>query len=169
MPRPVTPRGHRALPCDSVVRPLAAADVAQVRALLDAEAAHNPYARRARDLLDSVTPAGEYQALVCARQAEVLGTALFGLVAGAEAAGVIHAVTVHPGYRRRGIGHALVDAVTEALRQRGARFALVELPDDPAVLPGLRDVLVHEGYDEVARVPDLYRDGVALAFLRRTL
>ena len=151
------------------VRDLVATDLPAVRALLDAEAARTPYAQRARDLLDLVTPGGEYQALVCTRGTELLGTALFGLVAGAEGAGAIHAVTVHPTHRREGVGRALVDAATQALRRLGARFALVELPDDPAVLPGLRDVLVKNGYEEIARVPHLYRDGVALTFLRRPL
>jgi len=45
---------------------------------------------------------------------------------------------------------------------------LAELPDDPAigsVLTLLRD----HGFEEEARVPDFYRDGVALTFLRLPL
>ena len=154
---------------DSTVRALAGADLTAARALLDAEAARIPYAQRVPRLLDAVTPDGEYQALVAVRGTEVVGAAVFGLVGGAEGAGAIHAVVVHPAHRREGVGRWLVDAATQALRELGARFSFVELPDDPGVLPGLRDVLVENGYDEVARVPDLYKEGVALAFLRRPL
>jgi hypothetical protein len=59
-------------------------------------------------------------------------------------------------------------AVSDASRAAGARYLLAEMPDDPAlgtVLALLRD----HGFREEARVPDFYREGVALTFLRLDL
>jgi hypothetical protein len=66
------------------------------------------------------------------------------------------------------VGARLMQAVAAAARDAGARFLLAELPDDPAigaVVALLRD----NGFYEDARVPDFFRDGVALTFLRMNL
>jgi hypothetical protein len=59
-------------------------------------------------------------------------------------------------------------AVTEAARAAGARFLLVEIADDPA-LGTILTLLREQGFKEEARVPDFYRDGVSLTFLRLPL
>jgi hypothetical protein len=59
-------------------------------------------------------------------------------------------------------------AVRDIARDAGARYLLAEMPDDPAlgtVLALLRD----HGFEEEARVPDFFREGVALSFLRLNL
>jgi hypothetical protein len=45
---------------------------------------------------------------------------------------------------------------------------MAELPDDPAI-GSILTLLREHGFHEEARVPDFYRDGVALTFLRRKL
>jgi hypothetical protein len=61
-----------------------------------------------------------------------------------------------------------MNAVCDAMRQAGAKFLLAEMPDDPAIGTVL-SLLKHHGFREEARVPDFFRDGVALSFLRLTL
>jgi hypothetical protein len=45
---------------------------------------------------------------------------------------------------------------------------IAELPDDP-VMGQVRALLASVGFEEEARVPDFYRDGVGLTLLRRDL
>ncbi len=153
-------------PTDVTVRALADSDRAPARALFDGEVARgNPYAARARDLLDGVTPQGEYRADVAERHGAILGVGIYGLVAAASGAGALYAIVIDPAQRRTGAGRALVATAEAALRKLGARFAMLELPDDPAELAGVTELLGQAGFVETARVPDLYRDGVALTFL----
>ncbi|MBI2796579.1 MAG: hypothetical protein HYX65_07755 [Gemmatimonadetes bacterium] len=53
-----------------------------------------------------------------------------------------------------------------ALQRAGARFALAELPDRPA-LATLRHALEAAGFTEVGRVRDYMDDGTDLVLLRR--
>ena len=94
------------------------------------------------------------------------GFVLFGIVPGTQGAGRMRAVAVAPLARRRGVGRALVTAALHALDERGARFALVELPDEPLMrfLSALLDAC---GFSEESRAADLVRDGVAMRYLRR--
>ena len=59
-------------------------------------------------------------------------------------------------------------AMAATSKEAGARFLLAEMPDDPA--RGTVFALLREhGFREEARVPDFYREGVALTFLRLEL
>jgi ribosomal protein S18 acetylase RimI-like enzyme len=151
------------------VRAIAPADLPAARALIAAELSNNPYATRALDLVDALEPAGEYQGVVAEEGGRLVGVGVFGLVAGSQGAGSLYAAAVDPAYRRRGVGRALVRAATDALRSLGARFVIVEVPDDPAATAPFVELVAASGFTEAARVPDLYRDGVALAFWRQTL
>ena len=62
-----------------------------------------------------------------------------------------------------------MSAAIASLEDRDARFMLAELPDDPRELGGSRDFLEALGFHEESRVDDFYRDGIALAFMRREL
>jgi hypothetical protein len=61
-----------------------------------------------------------------------------------------------------------MESVATAARDSGARFLLAEVPDDPA-MGAILTLLESHGFVEEARVPDFYRDGVALRFLERRL
>lgn len=151
------------------VRPFVPGDRVAARALIAAELPTNPYATRALDLVDELAPGGEYQAAVAEQDGRPVGVVVFGLVAGSQGAGSLYAAAVDPAYRRRGVGRALVQAAAEALRGVGARFVIAEVPDDPRATAHFVELVAASGFTEAARVPDLYRDGVALTFWRYAL
>jgi ribosomal protein S18 acetylase RimI-like enzyme len=151
------------------LRPLAPADVPHIRAFLDAEVARVPYAARAREFVEAAALGGEYHALVAVRGGAPVGVVVYGIVAGTEGAGAVYSVFVQPSARRGGLGATLVGGATAALARAGARSAIVEPPDDAAALAGAAELFAEAGFAETARVSDLYRDGVALAFWQRPL
>src|SRR5947207_15821311 len=106
--------------------------------------------------------------MVIARDGTVAGLALFGMVSGTAHAARLHTAVLAPGVQAADVGTRLMRSVSDAAHDAGARFILAEMPDDPAigtVLSLLRD----SGFQEEARVPDFYREGVALTFLRLAL
>jgi ribosomal protein S18 acetylase RimI-like enzyme len=107
-------------------------------------------------------------ALVAESDGRIVGIAVFGLVAGAEGAGKMHGMAVAPEAQRHGIARTLIEAFVDELARRGARFVLVEFPD-AVELAGGRTLLQHAKFAEESRVPDYFRDGIALVFLRRNL
>ena len=125
----------------------------------------------AHDALRAALAGSEEERCMVARdraRGAVTGFVLFGFVAGAVGAGRIRAVGVAPLARRRGVGRALVDASVSDLRDEGARFVLVELPDAPeARFASL--LLTACGFGEEARAGDLVRDGVDMRYLIRRL
>lgn len=70
-------------------------------------------------------PAAEF--LVAEEDGKPVGF-LRGVYDGSKA--LIHIVSVHPAYQRRGIGTALVRAAAERFRRRGAKSLLVTVPGD---------------------------------------
>jgi hypothetical protein len=60
----------------------------------------------------------------------------------------------------------MCEAAVSQLAAGGARSVIVEVPDDRAVADG-HQLLASSAFVEVARVPDYYRDGVALIVLNR--
>lgn len=108
----------------------------------------------------------EFRALVAHANGALIGVALYGMIAGTQGTARLILIAVAAAWRFRGIGQALAQAALEDLRRCGARVAFVELPDDPAVAAG-RSLLEQAGFTEASRVPDYFRPGVALVFLRR--
>ena len=129
-----------------------------------------PYVDRIIELLDQAARGGdpEARALVIERDGTIAGLVLFGLVAGANGAGRLHALVLNRGVHPHDVGERLTGAAAAALCADGARLVVAELPDDPA-LGSTPSVLLDDGFREEARIPDFYRDGVALVFLRRDL
>jgi ribosomal protein S18 acetylase RimI-like enzyme len=80
----------------------------------------------------------------------------------------MHGMAVAPEAQRHGIARMLIEAFTEDLSRRGARFVLVEFPDAPE-LSGGRTLLQQAKFAEESRVRDYFRDGIALVFLRRDI
>ena len=114
-------------------------------------------------------PGEEGRALASIAGDDVQGVIVFGIFGGASGAGRLHLVAVETRARRHGVARALVSAAIELLEESGARFVLAELPDDPRELRDSRDCLEALGFREESRVDDFFRDGVALAFMRREL
>jgi ribosomal protein S18 acetylase RimI-like enzyme len=162
----------RRLAPPAVLREGIASDAEALAALLDDAIGAGPYADSAREQLRAALaspPDGtESRALVIEEDGVLRAFALHGLIAGAIGAGKLHLVAVHPARRRRGYAHALVRAAVERLGASGARFVLAEMPDDPVLAPTAA-LLTSEGIEEVARVPDLFRDGIDLVIRRRWL
>jgi ribosomal protein S18 acetylase RimI-like enzyme len=73
-----------------------------------------------------------------------------------------------PQVEPREVGRALIDAVLDQVRRSGARFLVAELPADAVVGRSLT-LLRKNGFRQEARIPDFFRAGVALLFLRREL
>jgi ribosomal protein S18 acetylase RimI-like enzyme len=97
------------------------------------------------------------------------GVIVYGIFGGTSGAGRLHFVVVESRARRGGVARSLVDAAIESLTAWRARFVLAELPDDARELTGSRSFLEALGFAEESRVDDFYRDGIALAFMRREL
>jgi len=153
-------------------RALSPDDHVPARVLLMGALGVTPYIDRAMEVLQlAERGAGrddEHRALVIARDGTVAALALFGTVAGAAGVRKLHAAVLAPSVSAADVGQRIVRAVIDEARVEGARLVVAELPDDPA-MGQVRALLASEGFEEEARVPDFYRDGVALTLLRREL
>jgi len=151
-------------------RPLSPDDHVAARVLLMGALGVTPYIDRAMEVLQlAERGAGrddEHRALVIARDGTVAALALFGAVAGAAGVKKLHAAVLAPSVSPTDVGERILRAVLDEARDEGARFVVAEMPDDP-VMGQIRALLSSVGFEEEARVPDFYRDGVALTLLRR--
>ncbi|HEX6965649.1 MAG TPA: GNAT family N-acetyltransferase [Gemmatimonadaceae bacterium] len=154
------------------LRPLAATDAPAARALIAGAMGATPYIAVIADALDlalQTVHAGiglESLGLVAEREDELVGVALYGLVAGSEGTGKLHFVAVTASARLQGVASELCDAAAAALAAHGARFVIAEVADDPRIAPG-RALLAHAAFREEARVADYFADRIALVVLRR--
>jgi hypothetical protein len=154
----------------SAPRPLGSGDAAAARALVHAALGVTPYVDRVLEVLDQAARGGDpdARALVIERDGTIAGLVIFGLVAGASGAARLHALVLGRGVSADDVGGRLTHAAANAALAEGARLLVAEVPDDPA-LGQVPAVLLRNGFHEEARVPDFFREGVALIFLRRTL
>lgn len=151
-------------------RSLLPEDAQGTRILLMGALGVTPYIDRALEVLEFAERGNdpEHRAMVIARDGTVAGLALFGKIAGTAGGARLHTAVLAPGVRADDVGGRLMRAVSNAARSSGARFLLAEMPDDPA-LGAVLALLREHGFREEARVPDFYREGVALTFLRLEL
>ena len=151
-------------------RPLQPEDSQATRVLLMGTLGITPYIDRALEVLEHAERGNdpEHRALVIARDGTVAALALFGTIAGTARGARVHTAVLAPGIEIEDVGRRLMDAVASAARGSGADFLLAELPDDPALGTTLA-LLRQHGFRDEARVPDFFRDGVALTFLRCAL
>jgi len=151
-------------------RPLLPEDTQGTRVLLMGALGVTPYIDRALEVLELAERGHdrEHRALVIARDGTVAGLALFGVIAGTTAGARLHTAVLAPGVGADDVGGRLMRAMCDTLRESGAKFLLAEMPDDPAIGTVLT-LLREHGFREEARVPDFFRDGVALSFLRLSL
>ena len=151
-------------------RPLNIDDHVPARVLLMGALGVTPYIDRAMEVLQLAERGqdDEHRALVIARDGTVAALALFGTVEGALGVSKLHVAVIAPSVSIGDVGQRIMRAVLDKARSDGARLVVAEIPDDPAV-GQLRALLVSVGFDEESRVPDFYRDGVALSLLRYEL
>ncbi|MEO6878099.1 MAG: GNAT family N-acetyltransferase [Gemmatimonadaceae bacterium] len=148
-------------------RPPLPEDAQGTRTLLMGALGVTPYIDRALEVLALAERGNdsEHRALVIARDGTVAGLVLYGAVAGTVGAARLHSAVLAPGVQVDDVGARLMRAAAHSSRQAGARFMLAEVPDDPA-LGAMLALLRDSGFHEEARVPDFFRDGVDLTFLR---
>lgn len=154
---------------DAAPRPLTPGDAEPVRALVWGALGVTPYVDRVMELLAAAEHGDpESHALVIERDGTAAALALYGPVAGAMDAWRISMVLVAPRVELREVGTAIVEGVVESVRRAGARLLVAELPAD-AVLGRSLSLLRANDFDQEARIPDFFREGVAMVFLRREL
>lgn len=150
-------------------RPLAPDDLEAVRALVLGALGVTPYVDRTLELVAAAARGDpETRATLVERDGTVAALALYGPVSGARGAWHLSALLIAAGVTTVDVGRGLLDAVLATVRAGGGRFLLAELPADPVIGTSLT-LLRKSGFRQEARIPDFYRDGVALLFLRRTL
>lgn len=152
-----------------VFRPAIESDRTAIRVSIDLDFAGTPYAEVVGYFLRLALDdrGDESRAIVAAQHGEVVGTTLFGAVAGALGVGRMHYIGVTASARRQGIGVALCEAAIADMASKGARLVIAEVPDEGA-LAGGRALLNRVGFLEIARVADYYRDGVDLLIMRHS-
>jgi ribosomal protein S18 acetylase RimI-like enzyme len=150
-------------------RPLLPGDAEPVRALVWGALGITPYVDRVMELLSAAERGDpESRALVSERDGTAAALALFGPVAGARDTWHLSAVLLAPGVQPHEVGRAMIQGIVEHVKAAGARLLIAELPADAALGRSI-SLLRANGFRQEGRVPDFYRDGVALLFLRREL
>lgn len=154
---------------DAAPRTLSSEEAEPARALVLGVLGMTPYVDRALELVAAAERGDpEVHALVNARDGTVAALALYGPVAGASGAWHLSLLLTAAGIDARAIGVPLITTALEEIRASGGRFLLAELPADP-VIGSTLTLLRKTGFRQEARIPDFYREGVALLFLRRDL
>lgn len=154
---------------DAAPRPLSPGDEEPVRALVLGVLGVTPYVDRTLELLATAERGDpETRALIMERDGTVAAMALFGPVSGTEGAWQLSTILTAAGITTLDVGRILLDAVVSRIRDAGGRFLLAELPADPAIGSSLT-LLRKCGFRQEGRIPDFFRDGVALLFLRRNV
>lgn len=152
---------------DAAPRAIAPEDAEAVHALVLGVLGVTPYVDRTLDLVAAAERGDpEVRALVIARDGTVAALALFGPVAGATGAWHLHMLLTAAGIVAKDVGGPLIDAALAEVRGLGGRFLLAELPADPVIGSALT-LLRAKAFKQVGRIPDFFREGVALLLLRR--
>jgi len=136
-------------------------DLAAALALVEWEKAKNPWLGRTDEIVRDAlkNPRSEHSLCVAERDGEMVGLAVYGLIAGAVGTGTIQSVLVAPRSRRAGIGHRLLTYAIDDLASRRIRVVFAELPGDP-LLVRYRALLLSRGFLEETRIDDYYQDGI---------
>ena len=152
---------------DAAPRPIAPPDAEGVRALVLASLGVTPYVDREMELV-ALAERGdpEVASLIVERDGTVAALALFGPVAGAQHTWKLYSLLLAERVDPRRMGGTMIDAVIAAVKKAGARMLMAELPADPAIGKVI-SLLRANGFKQEGRIPDFFRDDVALLFLRR--
>lgn len=154
---------------DAAPRPIAPGDAPAVRALVLASLGVTPYVDREMELV-ALAERGdpEVRSLVIERDGTVAALALFGPVAGSQGTWKLYSLLIAERVEPRRIGGSILDAVVAAVKVELGRLLTAEMPTDPALGKSLT-LLQAQGFKQEGRIPDFFRDGVALLFLRRDI
>lgn len=148
-------------------RDLTAADAEPARVLLRASLGGSPYLERALELLaEACRDTGDTTACVFEQDGVVEALALFGAVAGSHGVFKLHALVMRE--RASAAGSALLSYLARRARAQQGLSLIAELPADP-VYGRTLTLLRGSGFRQEGRIPDYFREGVALLFLRRPL
>jgi hypothetical protein len=154
---------------DAAPRPIAIADAEGVRALVLATLGVTPYVDRVMELVAMAERGDpEVRSLLVERDGTVAALALFGPVAGAQDTWKLHTLLLTERVDPRAVGGAVLEAVVAAVRAADGRLLTAELPGDP-VIGKVLSLLRASGFRQEGRIPDFFRDDVAMLFLRREL
>ena len=150
-------------------RPLTPADAEPVRGLVLATLGITPYVDRVLELLGEAERGdSDTLALTIERDGTYAALALFGEIVPSNGVWKLHTMLVSERVDAREVGDAMLGAVMERVRTLGAKSLVAELPADP-VYGRTLDRLRRNGFRQPGKIPDYYRDGVALLFLTRSL
>ena len=153
-------------PDAAVPHSLAPSEIESARALVRRVLDGTPYLDRALELVDqSLRPQSEIVAFFAGAAANA-ALLLGGFFAGAEGVWQIRSVLLGEACDRE-LGRSLMQFTIEQARGAGARLIVAELPADPVIGESL-SLLRASGFKQDGRIPDYFRDGVALLFLRYT-
>lgn len=145
------------------------ADAEGVRALVMASLGVTPYVDRVMELVaEAERGVSDVDSLVIERDGTVAALALFGQVAGAEGTWKLHSLLIAERVDPRRVGGPMVAALVARVQRERGRLLVAELPADPAIGKVL-SLLRAMGFKQEGRVPDFFRDDVALLFLRRDM
>ena len=154
---------------DVAPRALAPDDAEAARALVLGVLGVTPYVDRTLELVKAAERGDpEVRCMVIAGDGVVAALALFGPVAGAAGAWHLNMLLSAPGLDAREVGAQLLAAILAEARAKGARFVLAELTAVPVIGSTLTQ-LRKSGFRQEGRLPDFFRENVALLFLRRNL
>jgi hypothetical protein len=98
----------------------------------------------------------------------VAALALFGPIAGTDRSWKLYSLLLAERIDPRRVGGPMVAALVGKVQREGGRLLVAELPADPAIGKVL-SLLRAMGFKQEGRIPDFFRDEVALLFLRRDM
>ena len=128
-----------------------------------------PYVDRVLELLKAAEQGDpETRALIIERDGTVAALALYGPVAGAQNTWKLDTMLLSERVESTDVGRALLDAVVAAATASGGRLLTAELPADPVIGRTL-SLLRANGFKQDGKIPNYFRENVALLFLRREL
>lgn len=150
-------------------RPLSPVDAEPVRGLVLANLGITPYVDRVLELLaEAERGDGDTHALAIERDGTVVALALFGEITGSNRVWKLHTLLISELVDAREVGGAMLAGIMDRVRSLGGKGVMAELPADPVYGRTLTLLRANE-FRQEGRIPDYFRDDVALLFLRRAV
>jgi hypothetical protein len=155
-------------PTVAALRLLDAHDAPAATRLIDATLGQTSYRERAREILEAAVRGDPEWQVVAVILASVDVMAAFGPVSGAEGVWRIGFLLFGEAAARADVARQVIVHIARVAHRAAARMLVAELPADE-VMGASITALRANGFQQEARIPDFYREGVAQLFLRREL